>query len=152
MSNIWPPTVDVSSHQVGDPPLTPFSGPARSIRPRVVVSADEVLYPPTPSTVVSNTAASLQSDVYASKSSAQQTPATSQAPAHNDESPGQAVLAKETNPITNDAPPVAFHAGESQGLEFLSDICQPVSSTTGVPSSVTKSVCRTDLSRATFIS
>lgn len=28
--------------------------------------------------------------------------------------------------MASDAPLVAFHAGESQGLEFLSDICQPV--------------------------
>lgn len=108
------------------------SGPERTIRPRITTPADDARYPPTPSTVVSNTVASLQSDNLATKprSNSNSTPvATSRtkSQSHNDEPVDLHQTVKQDSPAQTDQPLVACHVGECQGLEFLSDICQPVS-------------------------
>jgi hypothetical protein len=96
-----------------------ISGPERAIRPRMTSSADEALLPLTPSTAVSNTAASLHSDVQAAKPSVANTPTRLQ-PRRVESAHGQ------PSNSTGEPPLVPYHAGESQGLDFLSDICQPV--------------------------
>jgi hypothetical protein len=105
-----------------------YRGPERAIRPRIATPADETIYPSTPSTAVSTAANSLRSDnlPHSSRASVGQPTRLSQTDLHAT-ADLKDVAQKPPGATQNDGPLVPFYAGDAEGLEFLIDICYPVS-------------------------
>lgn len=87
-------------------------------------TADDALYPPTPSTVVSSVATGLQNDQTG------RTPSngivTRTEPTPHETNTSIETDQRQESPTPADGPLVPYHAGEAEGLDFLFDVCHPV--------------------------
>jgi hypothetical protein len=108
--------------------LKSHRGPERAIRPRIATPADETIYPSTPSTAVSTIANNLRADNLPHSSRASVAQLTRHSPSDHLVTVDTKDVAQKPHSATqNDEPLVPFYAGDAEGLEFLIDICYPVS-------------------------